>query len=87
MKILAVSGSVRADSYNTLLLRAALEAAPEGVELELWEGLGELPMDGPAPAVVNAVCRAMIHPTLNSIPLTPEQLMKQMNAKAPRRQE
>ena len=44
MRILAVSGSVRADSYNTLLLRAALEAAPEGVELELWEGLGELPM-------------------------------------------
>jgi chromate reductase len=44
MRILAVSGSLRADSYNTSLLRAALEAAPDGVELELWEGLGELPL-------------------------------------------
>jgi chromate reductase len=43
MRILAVSGSLREDSFNTSLLRAALEAAPEGVELELWEGIGELP--------------------------------------------
>jgi chromate reductase len=44
MRILAVSGSLRETSYNTSLLRAALEAAPEGVELELWEGLAELPL-------------------------------------------
>jgi len=44
MRILAVSGSLREGSFNTGLLRAALEAAPEGVELELWEGLGELPL-------------------------------------------
>jgi chromate reductase, NAD(P)H dehydrogenase (quinone) len=44
MRILAVSGSLREGSYNTSLLQAALEAAPEGVELELWEGLGELPL-------------------------------------------
>ena len=44
MRILAVSGSLRADSYNTSLLRAAIEAAPEGVELELWEGIGDLPI-------------------------------------------
>jgi chromate reductase, NAD(P)H dehydrogenase (quinone) len=44
MRILAVSGSLRESSFNTSLLRAALEAAPEGVELELWEGLGELPL-------------------------------------------
>jgi chromate reductase len=44
MKILGVSGSLRESSYNTSLLRAAIEAAPEGVELELWEGLGELPL-------------------------------------------
>jgi len=44
MRILAVSGSLRESSYNTSLLRAAVEAAPEGVELELWEGLGELPL-------------------------------------------
>jgi chromate reductase, NAD(P)H dehydrogenase (quinone) len=44
MRILAVSGSLRESSYNTSLLRAAIEAAPEGVELELWEGLSELPL-------------------------------------------
>jgi chromate reductase, NAD(P)H dehydrogenase (quinone) len=44
MRILAVSGSLRESSFNTSLLRAALEAAPDGVELELWEGLGGLPL-------------------------------------------
>jgi len=44
MRVLAVSGSLRAGSFNTGLLRAALEATPEGIELELWEGLGELPL-------------------------------------------
>jgi chromate reductase len=44
MRILAVSGSLRESSLNTSLLRAALEAAPEGVELELWDGIGELPL-------------------------------------------
>ena len=43
MRILAVSGSLREGSFNTSLLRAAAEAAPDGVELELWEGIGELP--------------------------------------------
>jgi chromate reductase len=44
MRVLAVSGSLREGSFNTSLLRAALEAAPEGVELELWEGIGDLPL-------------------------------------------
>ena len=44
MRILAVSGSLRESSFNTSLLRAAVQAAPDGVELELWEGLGELPL-------------------------------------------
>ena len=39
MKILGISGSLRRDSYNTGLLRAAAELLPEGVELELWERL------------------------------------------------
>jgi chromate reductase, NAD(P)H dehydrogenase (quinone) len=43
MRILGVSGSLRADSYNTNLLRAAAEAAPQGVELVVWEGLREIP--------------------------------------------
>jgi chromate reductase len=44
MRVLGVSGSLRESSYNTGLLRAAAEAAPDGVELEVWEGLGELPL-------------------------------------------
>jgi chromate reductase len=44
VRILAVSGSLRESSHNTSLLRAAIEAAPEGIELELWEGLGDLPI-------------------------------------------
>ena len=43
MKILAISGSLRAASYNTALLRAAAELAPEGVEIELYENLEALP--------------------------------------------
>lgn len=46
MRILAVSGSLRADSYNTALLRAAAQAAPAGVQVELWEGIGDLPIYG-----------------------------------------
>jgi chromate reductase, NAD(P)H dehydrogenase (quinone) len=46
MRILAVSGSLRADSFNTSLVRAASEAAPEGVEVELFDpaGLAALPL-------------------------------------------
>jgi len=44
MRILGVSGSLRESSFNTSLLRAAAEAAPDGVELELWDGLAELPL-------------------------------------------
>jgi chromate reductase, NAD(P)H dehydrogenase (quinone) len=43
MRILAISGSLRAASYNTALLRAAAELAPEGVEVELYENLEALP--------------------------------------------
>jgi chromate reductase, NAD(P)H dehydrogenase (quinone) len=43
MKVLAISGSLRRDSYNTKLLRAAEELLPPDVELELYEGLKEVP--------------------------------------------
>lgn len=43
MKILGISGSLRRDSYNTGLLRAAAELLPDGVELEIWEGLKAVP--------------------------------------------
>ena len=43
MRVLAISGSLRAASHNTALLRAAAQLAPEGVEVELYDGLDRLP--------------------------------------------
>src|SRR5437763_15644672 len=43
MNVLGISGSLRRDSHNTALLRAAAELLPDGVELELWDGLKAVP--------------------------------------------
>jgi len=43
MKVLGISGSLRRDSHNTQLLRAAAELLPDGAELELWDGLKAVP--------------------------------------------
>jgi chromate reductase len=43
VKILGLSGSLRAGSYNTAALRTALELAPEGVEIRTAE-IGDLPL-------------------------------------------
>lgn len=43
MRVLGISGSLRADSYNSQLLHAARELLPAGAELELFDGLRELP--------------------------------------------
>jgi chromate reductase, NAD(P)H dehydrogenase (quinone) len=43
MRVLAISGSLRAASYNTALLRAAAELAPDDVEVTFYEGLESLP--------------------------------------------
>jgi chromate reductase len=43
MRILAISGSLRDGSYNTALLRALREEAPEGVDVDLWHGLKVIP--------------------------------------------
>ncbi len=49
MRLLAISGSLRADSHNSRLLRIAAEEAPAGVEIEIWDGLAEVPpYDGDA---------------------------------------
>jgi CO/xanthine dehydrogenase Mo-binding subunit len=46
------------------------------------KGIGELPMDGPAPAIVNAVEDA-IGIRFNSIPLLPEDLFQALQAQSP----
>jgi chromate reductase, NAD(P)H dehydrogenase (quinone) len=43
MRILAISGSLRRDSYNTALLRAAADQLPSGLELALYDGLKAIP--------------------------------------------
>jgi chromate reductase len=58
MRILGISGSLRGESHNTRLLRAAARMLPPGAELVLFDGLAAVPpfnedADGdPAPAGV-----------------------------------
>jgi len=65
MKVLGISGSLRRDSYNTKLLRAAEELLPPFVELEVWDELKAVPpFDeddelGPEPAAVASLRRAV----------------------------
>jgi NAD(P)H-dependent FMN reductase len=47
MKILALSGSLRANSINSALLRAAARLAPPEVSITVFKGLGELPLFNP----------------------------------------
>ncbi|HTR33614.1 MAG TPA: NADPH-dependent FMN reductase [Gaiellaceae bacterium] len=77
MKILAISGSLREASNNTALLRTLAEEAPEGVEIELWNGLRDIPpYDGdhdlePGPPPVEAF-RALVREADAVIFATPE---------------
>jgi chromate reductase len=43
MRVLGISGSLRADSHNTRLLRAAGGLLPEHAELEIYDGLASIP--------------------------------------------
>ena len=43
MRIVAISGSLRAGSHNTDLLQAAAAVAPDGVDVKLYDGLKEIP--------------------------------------------
>ena len=47
MKILAISGSLRAVSLNTALLRAVARLAPADIRVVLYRGLGDLPPFNP----------------------------------------
>jgi chromate reductase len=64
-KVLGISGSLRRDSHNTSLLRAAAECAGPDVELELYDGLKAVPPYDeeddvePRPAAVERVTTAI----------------------------
>ena len=47
MRVLALSGSLRAQSLNSLLLEEAARLAPPGMEIIRWDGLDALPHFSP----------------------------------------
>ena len=55
---------------HVVLLEGGLGAGPKGAK-----GVGELPMDGPAPAIVNAIQQAM-DIDIRQIPVRPEMLLE-----------
>ena len=64
LRLLAISGSLRARSSNTSLLRLAMEVAPDDVRIEMYEGLASLPhfnpdddVDTPPPPVLDLRAR------------------------------
>ena len=65
MRVLGISGSLRRDSYNSGLLRAAAELLPSGVELEVFDALKAIPAYDadddvqPAPAPVASLREAI----------------------------
>jgi chromate reductase len=60
MRVLGISGSLRAGSYNTALLRAAAAELPARIEFREWRGLEAVPPydeDADAPARAPIVAR------------------------------
>jgi len=63
--ILALSGSLRAASLNSMLLRAAARLAPRGIRVEIFADLGRLPLfnvdlETDAPPVVGELKDALV---------------------------
>ncbi|MFE5287176.1 NAD(P)H-dependent oxidoreductase [Nocardia sp. NPDC056611] len=61
-RILVLVGSLRAASINRRLAEAAVQTAPEGVEIAIYEGLGDIPfynedldVEGQVPAAAQAL--------------------------------
>jgi chromate reductase len=77
MQILAISGSLRAASTNTILLEAAASLAPEEVTLRIYDGLGDLPhfnpdLDKEPPHAAVAEFRFQLRKSAGIIISTPE---------------
>ena len=76
LRILAISGSLRAASSNTALLRAAGRLAPQHVTVALYGGLAELPTFNPdrdaAPDPAVTALRAQLQAADGVLISTPE---------------
>lgn len=66
MQILALSGSLRAASENTRLLRAAAHLAPADIRLVVYAGLGELPLFNPDIEFPNPPAVAALRAAINA---------------------
>ncbi len=78
IKVLALVGSLRAASINRQIAELATEAAPDGVAVTIFEGLGDLPFynedidnDADVPAAVTAL-RAVAAEADATLVVTPE---------------
>lgn len=78
IKVLALVGSLRAASINRQIAELATEAAPDGVAVTIFEGLGDLPFynedidnEADVPAVVTAL-RAAAADADAALVVTPE---------------
>lgn len=77
MHILAISGSLRASSTSTTLIRAAERLAPEEMEFSLYEGMADLPhfspdLDGDPPHPAVAQLRHQLQVADGVLICTPE---------------
>lgn len=77
IRILAISGSLRAASSNTRLLQACAELAPQGVQVQLYDGLATLPhfnadLDTESPPPPVAALRAQVGAADGLIVCSPE---------------
>ncbi len=76
MRIVGISGSLRAGSYNRQLLDLAAENLPDGVELAVWDGLRDLPAFDEdaeaAPSLAVAAFRAAVAEADAVLIATPE---------------
>src|SRR6516162_7277628 len=77
VQILAISGSLRADSTNTALLNAASALVPQSVQLTVYDGLGNLPhfnpdLDNQPPPTAVAQFRSQLLKSCGVIIAAPE---------------
>ena len=77
LRVLAVSGSLRARSINTAVLAAAQALAPDGLTVTIYDGLGSLPhfnpdLDTATPPIAVAAWRAAVDAAGAVLICTPE---------------
>jgi chromate reductase len=79
MKVIAISGSLRSQSSNLVLLKAAARLSSEGMELVIYDGLAALPHfnpdddeEGATPPAPIAALRALLADAGGIVISTPE---------------